>query len=500
MSLLYSQKKLIYFMKEARLTEIIKTFSEEELKSFRKFLDSPFNKSKRNTELLYNYLIQFRPEYDSPKLEYEIIYKKLFPGENYDEKKLTNHITDLTRSAKDFMIHKRLDEDEVESLLFLCSEYYDRKLLKSNFSLIKTIESKLEPEFSEMNDYYSRYRKLIVMKNSYFNDNNEYEKSIECETEYFVASATQFIIDYTKFLSTKKPALSTYGMKMENHFADAVLKSFDIEKLIQLTDNEDFINTSLITLHYYRFKTINESDNINHYYSLKEYFFKLIPKLKRKDKHFVFSHMENYCVMKVREGNEKFKREGFDVYKTMLENDAYSFSESEYMQVLTFRNIIYYCNMLNETEWLKYFIEKYKSALNPDYREDMRNFTYANYYFNLKDYGNALASISKKFDNEVFLFKTDVKNLMLQIYYELDHIEQAYSLVDSYKHFLSKTKEISESHKEVFNNFLKYYFALLKLKSGQSKESPSFIKSKIEKEKNIVNRTWLLEKIKELKK
>lgn len=487
-------------MKEARLIEIIKTFSEEELKIFRKFLDSPFNKSKRNTETLFNYVIQFRPEYDSPKLEYEYIFKKIFPGEKYDEKKLANHITDLTRAAKDFLIHKSIDENEIDSLLILSKEFYNRKLLKNNFNLLKTIENKLEPDFSEMSEFYFRYSKLTVLKNSYYNDNNEYEKLFEIETEYFVTSATQFIIDLTKFLGAKKPALNTYGMKMENQFVESVLKSFDIEKLIKLANDKDFINTSLITLHYYRFRTINEFDNDEYYYSLKDYFYKLIPKLNRKDKHYIFSHMENYCVLKVKEGNEKFKKEGFEVYKTMLENDAYSYSDSEYMQILTFRNIIYYCNMLNEMDWLKYFIDKYKTTLNPDYREDMRNFTFANYYFNLKDFDNALTSISKKFDNEFFLFKTDLKNLTLQIYYELNHIEQAYSLVDSYKHFLSNTKEISDLHKDVLSNFLVYYFTLLKLKSGQSKESPSFIKSKIEKEKNIVNRAWLIEKIKELKK
>jgi hypothetical protein len=485
-------------VKNVRLIEILKTFSDEELKSFRKFLSTPFNKSRRNIGTLLNYVMQLRPDYDTSLLENQSIQKTLFPEERYDEKKIMNLIADLTRAAKDFLIHKAIEDDEIQSLICLCGEYYKRKLLKNNYSLLKTLENKLEPEFSEMNDYYSGFRKLNALKNAYYNESNDYEKIIECETEYFVASATQFIIDYTKFLSTKKPALSTYGMKMENHFAESVLESFDINKLIRLTENENFINTSLITLHYYRFKTIKESDNIEHYYSLKEYFYKILPKLNRKDKHFIFSHMENYCVIKVREGKEEFKREGFEVYKTMLENNAYSFSESEYMQVLTFRNIIYYCNMLNETEWLKYLTENYITALNPDYREDMRNFTFAIYYFGKKDFVNALGSISKKFDNEFFLFKTDVKNLMLQIYFELNHIEQAFSLVDSYKHFLSTSREISESHKEVFNNFLKHYFELLKLKAGQSKENPLYIKSKIGKEKSIINRVWLVEKTEEL--
>lgn len=449
--------------------------------------------------MLLNYLTQFHPEYPQSVSENELIYRNLFHTDKYDEKKIMNLITDLTRAVKDFLIHKEIEEDEIQSLICLSKAYYNRKLLKNNYSLLKSLEKKLTPEFSELDDYYSGFRKLNALKYAYYNENNDYEKIIDCETQYFVASATQFIIDYTKFLSAKKPALSTYGMKMENHFAESVLDSFDIDKLIKLTEKEDFLNTSLITLHYYRFKTIKESNDIKHYYTLKEYFYKIMPLLSRKEKHFIFSHMENYCVIKVREGKNDFKREGFEVYKNMFKNNAYSVSANEYMQILSFRNIIYYCNMLNETEWMKYLIENYLFALNPDYREDMRNFTLANYYFDKKDFENALKSISKKFDNEFFLFKTDVKNLILQIYFELNNIEPAYSLVDSYKHFLSTSKEISESHKEVFNNFLKHYFELLKLKSGQSKENISLIKSKIEKEKNIVNKFWLIEKVNELK-
>ncbi len=87
---------------------------------------------------------------------------------------------------------------------------------------------------------------------------------------------------------------------------------------------------------------------------------------------------------------------------------------------------------------------------------------------------------------------------MLKIYYELGNIEQAYSLVDSYKHFLSSTKEITEIYLKRYEKFLKYYFYLLRIKSGQSKEKPAFILSKIEKEDKINNKKWLLEKAAEL--
>ena len=487
-------------MKEIKLIGILKTFDKEELKSFRKFLYSPFIKSRRNIEALLINIIPFHPEFDSDKMESKIIFKKIFPGEVYDEKKLNNLIVDLTRAAKDFIIHLTIEEDETESLLFLLKGFYKRNLLKSNFTLLKSTEEKLIPGFSNstQSDYFAKFRQINFLKTSYYADENEFEKLMDCESKYFDASATQFIVDCTQFKSARSASENTHGKKIGNKFTESVLKCFDMDKLIKLTENEDNLNSSLITLHYYRLKTNEHPEDVSHYYNLKNYFYKIMPGIGREEKHFTFSHLENYCVSKVEERNVNFIKEGLENFKSMLENGGYSFSENEYMQILTFRNIILFWIMSEDTEWIKFFIEKYSSVLNPDYRNDMINFAMANYFFKKKDYESALSCISGKFKHEFFLFKTDVKNLLLKIYYELGNIEQAYSLVDSYKHFLSSTKEITEIYLKRYEKFLKYYFHLLRVKSGQSKEKPAFILSKIEKEDKINNKKWLLEKAAEL--
>lgn len=486
-------------MKDIKLIEILKTFDKDEIKSFRKFLHSPFVKSRRNIETLLINLIPFHPEFDSDKLESGIVFRKIFPGESFDEKKLNNLISDLSRAAKDFIIHQTIEEDENDALLYLLKGYYKRKLLKQNFTLLKSTEEKLVPGFSDLSDFFSKFRRINFLKTSFYSDENDYEKLMDCETKYFEASATQFIIDAVQYLSSESASANTHGKKIGNQFTDSVLKCFDMEKLIMLTGKENNLYSSLITLHYFRLNTIIKPEDEKHYYKLKDYFYKVLSDIGREENHFIFSHLENYCVRKVQGRNEKFIKEGLEIYKSMLENNAFSFSENEYMQVLSFRNIILFCNMSGDYEWIKEFIEKYSFALSPEYREDMKNFAMANYYFKMKDFGNALSYISKRFRHEFFLFKTDVKNLMLQICFELDNIEQAYSMVDSYKHFLAGTKEIAENHKVRYENFLKYYFDLLKIKSGQSKEKSTYIKSLIEKENVMILKKWLLEKAAEMK-
>lgn len=96
------------------------------------------------------------------------------------------------------------------------------------------------------------------------------------------------------------------------------------------------------------------------------------------------------------------------------------------------------------------------------------------------------------------MYKFDVKNLMLKIYYELGLYSQAYSLIDAYKHFLDDNKEHSKIHNENYRNFLTLYSKLLKMKeSGNFSELPQLLKQ-IRNTQSLASRIWILEKIDEI--
>lgn len=483
-------------MKDTRLLKLIRTFTKEELKSFEKFLQSPFLRPARDTTGLYNYIIKNFPEYDPDNLDKKKIYKKLFPGEDYNEKKITNLIFDLTKAAEDFLALSTLMEDETELLLYLSRGYKEKKLFEESNRVNKLIGKKLQPGFSQNRDYISKFRELSNLKSSYYTETHDFENNLLNEKIYFETSAVQFIIDYTRIIDIVSTANNTYGINLKSNFIESVISCFDLEKLLTALEKSDNKNKHLILLHYYILKSKSDDENILYYELLRDLFYELMPTLDREEKCFIFNHLATYCTRKFGKDN-KFFRELLEVFKGMLKNNAYSESESEFMQVPTFRNIIFTCRSLKETEWLEYFINNYSECLNPKYRKDLINYSYAHLYFIKKDFEKSLVSVSR-IDQDLFLFKSDLKILMLQIYYELGYIEPAFSMVDSYKHFLSSTNDVSESIKKYTVNFLNFYFKLLKIKSGQSKEQPEFCRSRIEKEKMVVDKNWLLEKADEL--
>ena len=205
----------------------------------------------------------------------------------------------------------------------------------------------------------------------------------------------------------------------------------------------------------------------------------------------------SYCT-----ANRLSRNEDIIIYDYMLGNNIYKKSAEEDFHIVLFRNIIFVMTIAGKFEWLENFIEKYSGELHIDHRENMYNFSYAHVNFAKGNFDAALEYISKV-SYDVFIFKMDVRVLLLKIYYELSYFEQAYSLIDSTLHFLKNTSEFSDFHKITYRAFVQHLKEILKLKFPEKTDPHliSFLEKKIEGEStyNAGQTEWLLLKIKDMK-
>ena len=152
---------------------------------------------------------------------------------------------------------------------------------------------------------------------------------------------------------------------------------------------------------------------------------------------------------------------------------------------------------LREYDWAEKFINKYSHELPAEQRENMKEYFLASLYLVKGDFEKALKGVNKiKYD--YFLHKIDVKILLFKIYYELDSLDQAYSIMDTAKHYLIKTEELAEIYKIRHLNFLKYASELLKMRGSKSPKDAEFILLKLENEKMLESAGWLMSKMKQL--
>jgi len=129
----------------------------------------------------------------------------------------------------------------------------------------------------------------------------------------------------------------------------------------------------------------------------------------------------------------------------------------------------------------------------------MYNYAMAHIHYYKGDFSKAL-KFNNKIDFSLFAFKYDARLLQFKIYYELDYFNEAYSLIDTHKHFIANNKNVSDYYKEMHKNFLNYYLIITRSKEGKQKDNLRSLKKEITATNNIVSKHWLLDKIKTLEK
>ena len=483
---------------KSRLIKLMRSFSREELKSFSKFVKSPFLLQSRNTTELYDYLVKFYPDFNSPELSKKEIIRQLFKGEKNVDKKLENLNQDLTKSAEHFLAHSTFYEDEPEFLLNLSKGYLKKNLPDESNRINKTIEKKLQPTFSPNTDYTSKLKRLTNLKLEYYKGNNHLENVSKSVEDIFEASLLQFIFEYIQYENNMNVARHNCEKKMENRFIQETLQIINFKELLNRFEKEDYIKIPNIGLHYYLFKTIDDADNLDYYYLLKNLFFKNLSDLDRNDRFFFFMHLGNYCIQKWENNVKNFGKETLNIFKSMFKSDSYTAFTGQHIDVITYRTMVLSSYSQKDSKWLNLLIKKYADYLPVDHRDNIRHYSYAYLYFLKNEFQKSLDYISTFKNNEFHIFKLDVKQLSLKNCYELNSYDQAVAAIDAYKHFIDSNKKIPELSKGFYRNFIKFYGELLKIKYGKSKEDPSFIKAEINNNTQIVSKSWLLEKANEL--
>ena len=485
-------------MKDTTLIEILKTFNKEELKSLKKFFKSPFIRSRRNIGLLFDHLIQFYPEFNSPDLHREKVSEILFPDEVYNEKKIMNYVTDLSEACKDFLMHITLIKDEVESELLTSKGLYEKRLLNQSVKILNKIDKNLVQGFSADKDYFSKSAKIQEFKNAYYTLNNDHIRLRQIWDDFFEMSALKFLVDYTWMRCSNFTTSNTLYKKIPNNVIDSVSGCFDIDKMLDLADKLSEKFSQITDLHSMLLNTIKDPKNSENYFVLKEYFLLNISSYDREEKFRILCHMINFCGENIEYYGDDFTKEMLVLYKIMLKNNAYSLSGNEFLLVTDYRNIQSITVLFRDTDFLEKMMMDYSKLLRPENREFNVLLSNAYLYFLRNEFGKSLQMIAE-IATEDFLFKIDIKKLKLMVCYELGYFEQAFSVIDTYKHYITNSKDVTEPRKKSSIDFLNAFTQLLRIKTGRGEENIAELKDRAGK-LNVFLKDWFYNKIDELKK
>ncbi|NOS85759.1 MAG: hypothetical protein HOP31_11510 [Ignavibacteria bacterium] len=468
-------------MENTKLIKLLRTFSKDELRNFESFIRSPYFNNGAYLVKFFEETKKFGPKFSSIHFTKEKIFEKLQPSAVYNDAYMRKIISNLTKLADEFLIYNSFADKNNEKQLALLEQYRKRGL-DADFEKLLNNTEKNDPAAIHKDNDFNLYR-LYGNAVNYHLD-RDYKKVLE----YYQKEADSFLkYSVSKFLEMYGDMINSQHMYQANFkmpLLDAVLNAAG--------ENNFFDDLSLKVTTYTLL--IDLTQEHNYYIKLKEALHEASSVLSRDTELNAYLALINFGIRKAHSGESKYYGEIGEFYDKMLEKGV--LMEGNHLSYYYFINIVTNRIRMKNFEAAEEFINKYSERLHPEDKDDIVNFCYARLNFYLGKFESALVCIARINLQQTHI-KLEVKNYLLMIYYELDMTEEAYYIIDSYKHYIKRDETASDFVMNTNRNFLDSYSGLLKLKVSHKSDEIELLLKKIGSTETL-NKQWLIDKGKEL--
>ncbi len=475
-------------MKNSKLLGILRFFSARDRRRFSDFVHSPFFNKNLRVRRLCDHLLEYAPAFDHPDLRKEIVYDSVIREGDYNELRLNNIISDLLQLVYAFLAVLQHEERPQLEMNLLLEELLDREL------------------HQQVERNARRYRQLrersTYRSHRYFLETYHFHEVLD---RY---SLTKGRRGYDENLQEKNDALDVYywcnklriacDMASRNivvqagyqcHFLDDILRHYrnDAQGLQQYPALQVYHKT-------YQMLTTNAEV---HYRELKALLAANMSLFLRQELNILYRYVLNFCVRKINFGDSRYYREILEVYQLLL--DEKIIFKNGYLTQWSYINIITAGIRLREYDWTERFINEYRQYLLPQERHNVYTYNLAAFYFEKKDYLRALQQLHDvEFTDTTY--HLGAKIIQLKSYFELQETEAFFSLMEAFKKYLIRNREISDYRKKANNNFLRLAQQLYQIKVDGPYLAPATrskrfreIQQRLNKLSPLANKEWLLE-------
>lgn len=488
-------------MKDTKLVQLMKTFDSSEMKELEYFVRSPYYNRGRDLRPLFNELRSFYPDFEDEKLTPEFIYNRLYPGRKFNKSGASLLYTlssGLMKLCREFLIITELNKDHYRRQYYLLNRLREKKLFREYEREYKSsLDHEDELKKGSPEDFLNKFY-LKLSYSEFCIETGDAEKAFEniLSLGDYPAVAALTLGYRNKDL---RHTAGIYKFSQKEFLNDKLIEYLDSSSLLESLKTSGDEMFPYIQLNYLIHKMSSDTSDDESYFRLKEFIEKNLHMFGHTERYVLYSILISESVRKFHIRNDReSSMEQFNIYKKMCELDLMRYDSKSKIQVSNFRNVVKAAFDVDEFDWLENFVEKYAGELQDIHIENMTHYAYAYIHTGRRDFSKALESLIKV-KYEFFLFKIDVRNLTLRLYYELGYVEQTYSMLDTMSHYVSATNDLTDEFKTNEENFIKYIRRLLKLKESPSKDEIEFLLKELSKNNNIASKKWLVGKFDELK-
>ena len=465
-----------------------------EMQRFVQLVRSPYFNKHEGVKKLIAYLQQVHPEYGTGHCALPVMTRQLFEGcEATARKQLGPIYSYSSRLLEEFLLQEQLASSESRRKLILLQALRTR-------SLDKVLEKKLEQMRSEA-------RQVSDRDTGYY----QYEFALATEADRlyvrkgsrrkdFNIELKQYFLDRYYLTEKLKDACELYMRCkiFDIDYADSLLPQL----LKELRERPEEYATDPMIVTYYKVYLMLTTDDVAPYFDAWQTLLQNMHIFALNELKTIYNYFQNFCIKKINAGDQLFLQEIFKLYQLQLEKDL--LLEDGYLSEWHYKNIATTGIRLGEMEWVKNFIDGFRSKLLPEKAENAYRFNLANYFYATRQYGEVL-DLLIHIEYSDLRYSLGSKALLLRTYYDLEEYESLNALADSFRIYLLRNKLMANVRREGYQNLFRFTRKAAQIRStylvtshSRARKELKKLQAAIARTENIFNETWLKEKVNEL--
>lgn len=470
-----------------KLLSLLGALSKPERNRLRKFVHSPYLNDQSDVSRLFDVLdIALRKAPDKTAvLDKPAVWKALYPDRPYDDAHLRRLLSDLTQLTQRFLVAEMRAEDHLSEALDLQRALERFDLPKHMAATERNIDRLIEEYPGKSVEYhYAQYRKhwnIFARASKQVATAGFSEKLVAADFHlecFYLAQKLKLYIDWLLFR----------GFRVSEHELPLIPGFWDY------LNDPRFDEAPLIRIFQKIILCFAEIDNETHFEQLLEILNKKDSQLARSDLRECFFIAQNYCALKINQGDTRYYYRYFDLIRSMVERNL--LIENDQIPEAVFKNFITVSLGAGQYEWTEQFIQQYADYLPTRIRENARTFNLAYVYFYQKNYDRVIECLRDVEYSDV-VYALGAKSILLRTYYEMDEYLALDSLIESFRVFLLRNKVISKNLKREYMNFISLVKKLATI-APSDKKALEQLRQRVSQTSYAMPKNWLLKKLAEI--
>jgi len=487
-------------MKNSILINLLSSMTRKELKKFKVFLISPFFNNKKYIINFFDKLIINYPQFKNNNFDID----EFREANNIKKSTLKSMQSKLFSLLLQYFTYTNFSKNYQNKMNILSDELVYRNQFEILTKKIKKFEKydlaniKIDP-FYFLNSFLLNANKVnIELLSNFVISKKNKSQSIIKEIDYGFKYLLVFVISIaTSHYIKSKILYIDYNVEISDTAFIKFLENMDIPFFMK-TVKEDKGLYNYLKIYNKLLICFKDFSNLKKYEEYEKIVLRNISEMNEDEKNFHLHNLMNYCTIPKNsiDLDILFKKKVFELYNTVLKNKYYLDSRNKYLPVSLFRSILIISVFLKKYNWADKFIINYSKMVPPEHIQNINYYSLAYLYNAKSDFYNSLEYIYKiKIDR--FIYKFDARDLHLKLLYDINDYESVLESIHNYKDFLRNSKFTTKEIKSFRGNFIKILEKLTYFKCGNSKIDIGYLYNNIQKESQISNKNWLLDKVKD---